>query len=408
MKGKDYFEYSLRTRIVSGGEALKRLPDVLSSLGVKNPLVITDPGVAGAGLLALLLEHLEMEGLPEIFDQVPPDSDREVVNRVASLFKEKNCDGILALGGGSVLDTAKGVNLVVSLEVADLLEYAGAGAIRTPLKPLVALPTTSGMGSEVTLVAVIADHAIHRKMLFTSNQLQPDAAILDPRLTLTLPPAITAASAMDALCHACEAWYGLGKNPFSDAASREGIRLITAHLTTVMEKPDDKQGRLALARGAALAGAAFSNSMVGMAHSIGHSLGAVCGIPHAAAMAVLLPFAMEYNLPRAEARIADLLEPLTGYRATAGTTPRARALGAILAIRELNQELRRLTGRRHPTSLGEILTREGKPMLTGEQFAAVAETTLGDGSIIYNNCELSYGEILEVLEAAYQGCSLLN
>jgi len=401
MKKNDYYEYSLTTEIFHGTGSLNELAQIMLKFNIEKPLVITDKGIVGAGLLTPLLENIPADYYPVIFDAVPPDSDRLLVNEIAGLYRSGDCNGIIALGGGSVLDTAKGVNLVVSLNTDDLLDYAGAGTIPHELKPLIAVPTTSGTGSEVTQVAVIADHEIKRKMLFTSGFLQPQAALLDSCFTMTLPPHITAACAMDALCHACEAVYGLARNPFSEAAAFEAITLIVRHLPVLLKDPVHEEGRMALAQAATLAGTAFGNSMVGMAHSIGHSLGSVCGVPHAAAMAVLLPWAMEYNLDKADEYIAGLLEPLTGYFATAGTAVRARALGAITAVREFNNEMRELTDDRHATRLSEILNREGQCLVDKSQFNEVAETTLGDGSIIYNNTELDFDEIVEVLEQAW-------
>jgi alcohol dehydrogenase len=174
---------------------------------------------------------------------------------------------IVAVGGGSVMDTAKGVNIVVSENADDLMQFSGAGNLTRPLKPLVAIPTTAGTGSEVTLVAVIADPARNLKMPFTSYFLMPDIAVLDPRMTLTLPPAITAATAMDALTHAIEAYTCLAKNPLSDAHAQLAIELIGQNLLKVINVPENANGRLALAVAATLAGVAFSNAMVGMVHT---------------------------------------------------------------------------------------------------------------------------------------------
>ena len=238
----------------------------------------------------------------------------QTVTRIADRYRETHCDAIIAVGGGSVLDTAKGVNILVSEGSNDLIKFSGAGALKRPLKPLIAVPTTSGTGSEVTLVAVIADHEKQLKMLFTSNFLLPDVALLDSRMTMTLPPAITAATGMDAITHAIEAYTCLAKNPLSDSHAVRAIELISRNLLNVVKNPDDKEGRLSLAIGANLAGIAFSNSMVGMVHTLGHSVGAVCGAPHGSCMAVLLPYGLEYNRHKNGSFTAELLFPLAGSR----------------------------------------------------------------------------------------------
>ena len=219
-----YYEFCCRVKTVSGHDVLEKIPEILRDLGARLPLIITDKGVFEAGLIDVVTSVMNSKvNIGSVETDVPPDSDLTVVNRLAGVYREKGCDAIIAVGGGSVLDTAKGVNIVVSENASDLMAFTGAGALKRPLKPLIAIPTTSGTGSEVTLVAVIADHERERKMLFTSYFLLPDVALLDPRMTLSLPPAITSATAMDALSHAVEAYTCLAKNPMSDAFARAAM-----------------------------------------------------------------------------------------------------------------------------------------------------------------------------------------
>ncbi len=196
----DYYEFCCRVNIVAGPSALEQIPELLSAMKAKTPMIITDKGVMGAGLVDIVTQALGNDvKIGAIESDVPPDSDVKLVGRLASVYRDKGCDAIIAVGGGSVLDTAKGTNILVSENSDDLFEFTGAGRLTRPLRPLIAIPTTAGTGSEVTLVAVIADHGKNRKMLFTSYVLLPDAAVVDPRMTLTLPPHITAATAMDAM-----------------------------------------------------------------------------------------------------------------------------------------------------------------------------------------------------------------
>ncbi|MCV6603330.1 MAG: iron-containing alcohol dehydrogenase, partial [Cohaesibacter sp.] len=222
------------------------------------------------------------------------------------------CDAIVAIGGGSVIDSAKGVNILASEQSDDLSAFSGSGAIKRALKPFFVIPTTAGTGSEVTLVAVIKDNERGIKMSFASPFLLPNAAVLDPRMTLTLPPHITAATGMDALTHAVEAYICMAKNPLSDAFATAAIQKIVAHLVNVVNKPDDIEGRLALAEAATMAGIAFSNSMVGLVHSLGHSVGAECHLPHGLCMSIFLPWVLEYNLDKCADNIGELLLPLMG------------------------------------------------------------------------------------------------
>ena len=402
-----YYEFCCRVKTVAGHDALERIPGLLAALGARSPMLITDKGVSRAGLATVVINANEDNvSIGAVEDDVPPDSDLKVVNRIASIYKQKACDAIIAVGGGSVLDTAKGVNIVVSEDADDLMQFTGAGALKRKLKPLIAVPTTAGTGSEMTLVAVIADHDRNRKMLFTSYFLQPDAAVIDSRMTLTLPPHIAAPTAMDAMTHAVEAYTCLASNPLSDAHAMEAIEMVSNNIMTVMTSPDDADARLALGTAAALAGIAFSNSMVGMVHTLGHSVGSVCRVPHGTCMSILLPYGLEYNMHKIAGRVADLLFPLAGAKVYARTARDERAQKTVQYLRDLNQKLYEATNGSHATNLGEVADRSGNPMVPKDKLPQIARTALGDGSIFYNPEELDYDDCLMVLEAAWQGDKL--
>jgi alcohol dehydrogenase len=367
-------------------------------------MIITDKGVSGAGLIDIVTNAIKGGVvIGAIADDVPPDSDLRVVNRLANAYREQGCDSLIAVGGGSVMDTAKGVNIVVSEKADDLMKFSGANTLKKALKPLIAIPTTAGTGSEVTLVAVIKDHEKHRKMAFVSYFLLPDVSIIDPRMTLTLPPAITAATGMDALSHAVEAYTCLAKNPLSDAHALAAIDLISANLVSVTKNPGDRNGRLAMANAATMAGMAFSNSMVGMVHTIGHSVGSVCGVPHGACMAIILPYGLEYNKHKNGHLTEELLLPLAGAKVYTATPKDERTEKVVSLIRRMNQDLHDATGGRHARFFKEVLDREGKPMVPKEKLPDIARAALGDGSIFYNPEELDYDDFLMVLEAAREG-----
>jgi alcohol dehydrogenase len=370
-------------------------------------MIVTDRGVSGAGLIDIVTRALGGQvQIGGVDDEVPPDSSLEAVRRIAGAYRQNNCDALIAVGGGSVLDTAKGANIMVSEETDDLMAFSGAGALKHRLKPLIAIPTTAGTGSETTLVAVIKDHERHQKMAFVSYFILPDAAILDSRMTLTLPPAITAATAMDALTHAMEAYTCLAKNPLSDASAVSAIELIARHLMPVMKQPDDRDGRLALALAATLAGMAFSNAMVGMVHNIGHAIGAVCGVPHGTCMAILLPYGLEYNLHRNGHLTAELLLPLEGADIYARTPQEKRALRVIARIRELNQSLYDITQGRHSRYLGEIPDSAGNPAVPKERLAEIIEAARGDAAVFLNPEDLDDEDYRMVLEHAWEGTPL--
>jgi alcohol dehydrogenase len=304
------------------------------------------------------------------------------------------------------MDTAKGINIVVSEKADDLMKFSGGHVLKRALKPLIAIPTTAGTGSEVTMVAVIKDHEKHQKMLFVSYFLLPDVSIVDSRMTLSLPPAITAATGMDALSHAVEAYTCLAKNPLSDAHAVAAITLISENLVNVVKNPGDRNGRLDMANAATLAGIAFSNSMVGMVHTLGHSVGSVCGVPHGVAMAILLPYGLEYNMHRNGHLTAELLLPLAGINVYAATSKNQRTDTVIALIRQMNQDLHDATGGRHARFFKEVLDKEGKQMVPREKLPDVAKTALSDGSLFYNPEDVDYDDFSMVLEAAWEGTPL--
>ena len=394
------FTFHNRTSVFLGDNGLEKLPDLLHLRGIKKPMVLTDRGIMAVGLLDYVISHLE--GRPyTLFADIPPDSRIEVVNRISALFNDEECDGLIALGGGSVLDTGKGVWLNVSLGVADLNSMVGSGHLPVLNYPFIAVPTTSGTGSEVTKVAVVSDPDKGRKLLFNSDNLQPDFAILDSRLTASLPPFLSSITGMDALSHAVEAYTCLGKNPLSDQLALSAVSLIRDNLKKAVEEPEKLEHRRALALASNMAGLAFSNSMVGLVHSIGHSVGSVCHAPHGSCMAVLLAPVLRYNQEKIEPILANLLEPLTGKERAEAIPPGKKASVAIEEIEKLNLRLKELTGERHPVKLSDIKSRNGESLVSEKDFELIAQTALGDGSIIYNPLEARKEDILHILRNAY-------
>ena len=391
----EYYEFYNPVKIVSGHKALDNLPYELDQLGAKRPIIVTDKGVAGAGLVSTVKDAFSDSEMTigAIFDDTPPDSSIQTVNELVKIYRENKCDSIVAVGGGSVIDTAKGLNIVITEDADDITKFMGAEMLKKPMKPLIVIPTTSGTGSEVTLVAVINNPEKQLKMPFTSYHLLPKVAILDTRMTMTMPPKITAATGMDALTHAVEAFVCLQKNPISDAHSMVAISLIRDNLINVVKSGNDKKARLAMCNASCLAGAAFSNSMVGIVHSLGHATGGVCHVPHGVAMSIFLPFGLEYNLEKSRDLIAELLFPIGGAEVYAATPKEKRAERAIELIREIRTELNTLCGL--PMTLKEAGVDKVK-------LTDIANTAINDGSMIYNPVDASYDEALAILEKAYE------
>jgi alcohol dehydrogenase len=402
-----FYDFCCRVRTVSGSRALEKIPAMLAAMGSSRSLIITDQGVTGAGLISTVKKAFGAKlKIGAIYDGVPMDSDYKIVDDAARIYRQKRCDSIIAVGGGSVIDTAKGTNIVASLGGKTLLDYDGFGTVKRKLRPLVVIPTTSGTGSEMTLVAVIADPGRRIKMTFVSYFILPDIAVLDPRMTRTLPPLLTASTAMDALTHACEAYYCTEKNPMSDSFALQAVGLISENLLNVVKNPGDQKGRLALANASAMAGIAFSNSMVGMVHNLGHTVGAVCHVPHGVAMSVFLPYGLEYNLHRSAGIIGELLFPLAGPEEYARTPKKMRPERVIELIRALINDLHASTGGAHPRFLKEIRDRSGAELVPRSVLPALAEATMLDGSRLSNPEELLPDDALFVLEHAWEGTPL--
>lgn len=386
-----YYEFSCPVKILSGLKALSNLPYEMDLLGTHKALIVTDQGVVGAGLIKLVesvFEGSQCE-IGAIFDRTPPDSSTRVVQEVARLFVDAGCDCFVAVGGGSSMDTAKCANMMVTEGGDDLTSLQGVERLKKPVKAFIAVPTTAGTGSEVTVAAVIYDENTKVKMGFTSYRLLPSVAILDPKMTMTMPPKITAATGMDALTHAIEAYYCLQKNPVSDSFAVAAIKLIVDNLVTCVENGKDETARLAMANAALLAGISFSNSMVGVVHSLAHACGGVCRVPHGIANGILLPWGMENNLEKVGDTIAELA-PLLGAATTGGPTEQAKA--AVQAVRDIGARLKELCG--FPTTLREA-------GVTEDKLEDIAKATINDGAITLNPEDVTYDVALEILRKAY-------
>jgi alcohol dehydrogenase len=390
-----YFEFFCPVKTVAGFAALEHIPYELNSRGATRPLIVTDRGVRGAGLVEVVQAALKSGGVSAqlVFDEVPQDSATATVTAIARLYRKESCDSLIAVGGGSVIDTAKAVNILVSEGGDDLRAYAGTNVLKRRLKPLFVLPTTSGTGSEVTSVSVVKDSESGLKLPFISQYLLPDVAVLDPRMTLGLPPFFTAATAMDAMTHAIEAFTCLGKNPLSDAYAISAIQKVATNVVAVLDEPGNKERRLELALAATMAGIAFSNSMVGLVHALGHSVGVVAHVPHGVCMSIFLPHALEFNLDARRKNIGELLIPLAGPEVYARTPEFDRAPAAIALIRKLREALWEKA--KLPRSLSET----GR--VTRDQLPEIARLSLDEGASIMNPVEVTFDGALRVLERAY-------
>src|SRR6266536_372226 len=296
------------TRFVHGAGAIARLGELVAELGVTRPLLVTDKGVVAAGLAEAALAHLENA---VVFDEVRPNPDLELVRRASIAYRESGCDGLVALGGGSSMDTAKSVGVEVA-HGGSIVDYEYGGTpITTRIPPLVAVPTTAGTGSEATLWAVITDH--DRKIKFNvggTPLIGAYVALVDPELMLGLPPAITAATGMDALSHAIECYTCDYHQPFNDAVALLAIELVGRWLRVAYEDGGNLEARTNMAHGGEVRGAAHGNEGRGAAHAMSQSAGGVHDCPHGALTARVLGPVCEYNAPAAPERYARIAQGL--------------------------------------------------------------------------------------------------
>ena len=389
-----YFEFVNSAKLLAGDYALENITEEMSLLGSSRPFLLSDKGLEKVGSVKILLDIFSKSGLKVsgVFTDIPLDSSILKVNEIASLYRKANADGIIALGGGSVIDTAKGLRMLISQGGKDILKYAGAEVLPRGMNvPFTVIPTTSGTGSEATGVAVIKDEEKEVKLEFISSYLLPDVAVLDTRMLESMPPRITAITGLDALTHAIEAYSSMQRNPVSQAYAIAAMRLIIEYLPIAIKEPHNKKARLAMANAAYIAGASFSNSMVGIVHAIGHSVGAVSGVPHGEAMSILLVPSMKYNVNEAREEYSDILLYIAGD-VYASTPNENRAEKAIEVLSAFVDQIRTMAPVRKTLSEAGVKK---------EDFQKIANRAINDGALIVNPRAADRDDVLRILSEAF-------
>ncbi len=314
---------------------LEAVPGVLKRRGCARVLLVTGPNVTRRGLTRPLLDALGSAGIHcAVYDKTPPNPTVSAVEEGAALYRAQGCQAILGFGGGSNLDCAKAVGVRVALPHKPLSKCAGVLKVRRPLPLLIAVPTTAGSGSETTIAAVITDRSSHHKYAISDFPLIPRYAVLDPAVTVSLPPALTATTGMDALTHAVEAYIGRSTTRDTRDAALTAVRLIFANLDRAFADGSDLEARRNLLEASFLAGCAFTKSYVGYVHAIAHALGGAYDVPHGQANAVILPLVLERYGPAAHRKLAELAR---AAGVAEETTPAPQAAAAFIqAIRAMN------------------------------------------------------------------------
>ena len=382
------FLFSTPTRIVFGPGTSREAGVELRALGCGKALLVTDRFLREKTGIVTKIEKSLGSACAGVFCDVPPDSGVHVIDAGAQFGRARGVDAIISVGGGSVMDTAKGISILLR-EGGSLLDYQGFQMLTRKQTPHIAIPTTAGTGSEVTYVAVVKDHEKKQKLLFGDSHIIPDVAILDPELTVGLPPLLTAATGLDAFSHGLEALSSAQREPIADAFGLHAIRLIREFLPRAVMQGDDLVARGQMLIAATLGGAAFSNAQVGLIHAIAHVVGARHGVHHGTANAIAMPHVIRFNNDTVADRYRLVAEAM-GIDVR-GMSDEAAGIRAAEAIGDFSREVGL------PASFKEVGVPES-------DLAACAEAALYDGAIVYNARSVTDpAEILKVLRAAWSG-----
>lgn len=319
--------------------ASKEAGEQAKALGATNLLIVTDAGLNKLGVANTIKGYVEAAGLKAvIYDGAEPNpTDKNVAGGVEA-YKANKCDGIISLGGGSSHDCGKGVGLVIA-NGGNIRDFEGVNKSSKTMPPFLAINTTAGTASQMTRFCIITNTDTHVKMAIVDWRVTPNIAIDDPLLMVGMPPALTAATGMDALTHAVEAYVSIIANPITDACALMAIKLIAGYLTKAVANGDDLEARDRMAYAEFLAGMAFNNASLGYVHSMAHQLGGFYNLPHGVCNAILLPVVCQYNLIACPKRFADIavalgevIDGCTAEEAAQKAINRMQALGASIGI----------------------------------------------------------------------------
>jgi alcohol dehydrogenase len=383
---QEFFEFALGSRVLYKCGIARELGQVLADLGVSRAFIVADKGVIAAGLLAPVINGLESHVVVAgVYDNVPPNSSLETVEAATAAAREAGADVLIAVGGGSPIDTAKGMRILLTLGGA-IPEYEGYNTIPDRLVPMVAVPTTAGTGSEVTPVAVIRDEGADRKISLASRFLVPDIAVLDPELTLTLPPRLTAATGMDALAHAIEAYVSTENNPFSDSLALSAIEIIANNLRDAVQLGNNTEARSQMMLASCMAGVSNASSWYGVVHAIAHAVGGKYPVHHGTLIAIILPHGMAFNAPVAPERYVRIARAM-GVN-IGGRSDEEVIADGVNAVRTLTADCG------IPLRLRDVEVPE-------EALADLAALSLHEAAMFWNPRTATEDELLELLRAMW-------
>ena len=359
------FDWSEPT-LLEGPGAIRKLPEFIKSKGLKKVLIVTDKGLMGLHLLDSLFEELDKAGVEYVvYDGTQPNPSIENIEDARALYVDNNCQGVIAFGGGSPMDCAKAAAARVTNPKISVRKMRGVLKLHHKLPPFFAVPTTAGTGSETTLAAVVTDTATHEKNAINDIRLKPRFAVLDPELTVGLPPHITSTTGMDALTHAVEAYIGKSNVKSTEEYAEKATKMIFENIEKAYTNGKDIEARDQMLKASFYAGQAFTRAYVGYVHAIAHNLGGQYGVPHGLANAVILPYVLEYYGETAHKRLAKLAE-IAGVKTTGSDKEKAEAF--IEAIKTLNKNMN---------------IPDGFDMVQEKDIPVIVERALKEGNPLY-------------------------
>jgi alcohol dehydrogenase class IV len=387
--GSKMYEFRAPQIIHFGLGCLKKAGGEAARFG-KRALLVSDPSMQKAGYVAQALEQIKAGGVETaVYDQVNTEPTDKIVDEGLRIYKDNNCDMVIALGGGSPIDAAKAI-AAMATNPNKVSEFMGLNKIAKPAAPIIAIPTTAGTGSEVTRFTIITDTGRDVKMLIVSDYLMPQAAIVDPLLTLSMPGWVAASTAVDALTHAIESYISRKAQPLTEILSLEAIRMIGAYLRRAWANPEDLEAKNYVMLASTVAGMAFSNASVAMVHGMSRPIGACFHVPHGLSNAILLPLVMEFSRVAAPEKFADIAEAMGEN--IEGLTDMEAAQVAVEAVQQLCDDIQ--------------IPRAAELKLKKEEFMKMApkmaEDALASGSPGNNPRRPTKEEIIDVYAKLFE------
>lgn len=379
------FNYFCKSNITFGCGSIVKLPEIIKNNHLQKIMIVYDKGVKAAGIADRVLEQVKKAGVEYmIFDDVIPNPTNEVVEMAYEIARKNETDGFVAVGGGSSIDTAKAISLLMT-NPGKIEDYAGIGKVKNDCLPLIAIPTTAGTSSEITNVSALIDTEKVIKYVVIDNKLVATEVIADPEFTITAPPGVTAATGMDAITHAVESYISREATPLTEYHSLTGLQILYQNIVEAVENGANRDAREQMMLGCIITGFGFSNANLGLVHGIAHTLSAHFGLAHGMANAAVLPYIMEYNAESCPGKMAEMARTI-GLPVTGNVDA-----DKYFLAEELKQLIQRLKIK--------TLSQQG---ISRNDFEMLADDVLKEPVLGFNPRQnITKSDVIEILEKAF-------